>query len=203
MGVVGRSHAGAQLGKDIASVQSPPIAELVERMLMNSDNDVAEALARHVSLKTGGPGTFAGGGAAVAAAVATLGVPGVLLSDGSGLSTNDRATPAGLAALIRRASDAAHPELRAIINGLPVAGFSGTMRYRFRDKATRAYAGFVHAKTGTLKNVNALAGTVVDHDGRLLVFAFVSNRSKPVVGRKTPTQALDALVAVVAACGCR
>ncbi|MCZ9343901.1 D-alanyl-D-alanine carboxypeptidase, partial [Streptomyces sp. TRM76130] len=31
----------------LATVSSPPLSALVERMLTNSDNDLAEALARH------------------------------------------------------------------------------------------------------------------------------------------------------------
>jgi D-alanyl-D-alanine carboxypeptidase/D-alanyl-D-alanine-endopeptidase (penicillin-binding protein 4) len=154
-------------------------------------------------LKKGGAGTFAAGAAAVSAAVSDTGIPGVRLVDGSGLSTQDRVTPAALAALLRRATDRAHPELLSLATGLPVAGFSGTMLRRFRDKGTLAYAGLIHAKTGTLKDVTSLAGTVVDRDGRLLVFAFISNRPRPVAAPASPTKGLDALTAVVAACGCR
>jgi D-alanyl-D-alanine carboxypeptidase/D-alanyl-D-alanine-endopeptidase (penicillin-binding protein 4) len=184
-------------------VQSPTVADLVERMLTNSDNDIAEALARQVALATHRAATFAGGAAAVVDALSRVGIGGVTLVDGSGLSRLDRVTPATLAALLRLAASADHPELRPILTGLPIAGFTGTMRHRFRDKATLAYDGVVRAKTGTLKDVSSMAGTVVDADGRLLVFAFVSNRTKPVTGRRSPQQALDALVAVVAACGCR
>jgi D-alanyl-D-alanine carboxypeptidase/D-alanyl-D-alanine-endopeptidase (penicillin-binding protein 4) len=201
--VTGHARAAVGTGAEIASVVSPPVAALVERMLTLSDNDIAEALARHVSLKTGGAGTFAAGAAAVSATVANMGIPGAQLVDGSGLSTQDRVTPAALAAILRRATERTHPELLSLATGLPVAGFSGTMLRRFRDKGTLAYAGLVHAKTGTLKNVTSLAGTVVDRDGRLLVFAFISNRSTPVSASQSPTKGLDALIAVVASCGCR
>ncbi|MDQ1723114.1 MAG: hypothetical protein QOG52_142, partial [Frankiaceae bacterium] len=108
--VTGRARAAVGGGAEIASVVSPPVSALVERMLTLSDNDIAEALARHVSLKKGGAGSFAAGAAAVSAAVGAIGIPGVRLTDGSGLSTQDRVTPAALAALLRRATDRAHPE---------------------------------------------------------------------------------------------
>jgi D-alanyl-D-alanine carboxypeptidase/D-alanyl-D-alanine-endopeptidase (penicillin-binding protein 4) len=104
---------------------------------------------------------------------------------------------------VRLAVLPAHPELRTLVTGLPIAGFSGTMADRFTAPGTRAYAGLVRAKTGTLNNVTSMAGTVVDRDGRELVFAFVSNRTKAVLGRKDARQGLDALIAVLAACGCR
>jgi serine-type D-Ala-D-Ala carboxypeptidase/endopeptidase (penicillin-binding protein 4) len=58
----------------------------------------------------------------------------------------------------------------------------------------------VRAKTGTLAGVNALAGTVTDADGRLLIFAFVTDRA---VDTHTTQHALDRLAADLAGCGCR
>jgi len=59
--------------------------------------------------------------------------------------------------------------------------------------------GYVRAKTGTLTGTNALAGVVPDVDGRLLVFAFMSNGPDPVGARPR----LDALAAALRGCGCR
>ena len=55
-----------------------------------------------------------------------------------------------------------------------MAGFTGTLRDPVRRRRRRR-AGVVRAKTGTLTGVNTLAGTVVDADGRLLVFAFMAD----------------------------
>jgi D-alanyl-D-alanine carboxypeptidase/D-alanyl-D-alanine-endopeptidase (penicillin-binding protein 4) len=155
------------------------------------------------AINSGGVPSFTGAATAVTAVLAGLGITGVTLVDGSGLSRSDRTSPAALAAIVRLAGQADHPELRTLVTGLPIAGFTGTMGHRFIDKGTRAFAGLVRAKTGTLDNVTSLAGTVVDADGRVLVFAFISNRTKPVLGSKDSRQGLDALIAVVAACGCR
>ncbi|MCU1676617.1 MAG: D-alanyl-D-alaninecarboxypeptidase/D-alanyl-D-al anine-endopeptidase, partial [Frankiales bacterium] len=201
--VTGKPRAAVGTGPELASVQSPPLTALIDRMLALSDNDIAESLARHVAIQSGAAGSFAAAGPAVAAALEPLGVAGVVLADGSGLSRADRVTPAALASIVRVAAQLAHPELRSLIEGLPISGFTGTMAHRFGDAKTHASAGLVRAKTGTLNNVTSLAGTVVDSDGRLLVFAFISNRSRPVAGPRDPRQGLDALVAVVAACGCR
>jgi D-alanyl-D-alanine carboxypeptidase/D-alanyl-D-alanine-endopeptidase (penicillin-binding protein 4) len=57
----------------------------------------------------------------------------------------------------------------------------------------------VRAKTGTLTGVSSLAGTVVDTDGRLLVFAWLSNGTSPADSRPR----LDALAAALRGCGCR
>jgi D-alanyl-D-alanine carboxypeptidase/D-alanyl-D-alanine-endopeptidase (penicillin-binding protein 4) len=187
--------------KSLASVSSPPLSVLVERMLTNSDNDIAEALARHTALATGVRADFAGGGAAVRAQLKKLGLPtaGVSIMDGSGLDRRDRMTPHLLTALLVKAGDPARPGLRPVLTGLPVAGFTGTLAHRYTDGADGA-AGVVRAKTGTLTGVNALAGTVVDRDGRLLAFAFLAAGSTDAGAAQA---ALDRAATALAGCGCR
>ena len=184
----------------IATVQSPPVSALVQRMLTDSDNDLAEALARMVAVHQHLPPTFTGAARAIAAALRDdgLAVDALRLNDGSGLSTLDRASARLLVAVLRLIAQ--RPELRPITAGLPVAGFTGTLGDRYRARESRAGAGVVRAKTGTLAGVNTLAGTVVDADGRLLVFAFLTNRA---TDPDSTEQALDRLAAQLARCGCR
>ncbi len=157
----------------LATVSSPPLSALVERMLTNSDNDIAEALARHTALATGHPADFDGVSAALTARLKRLGLPvrGAVFHDGSGLDRTDRITADLLTALLAEAADPARPELRPVLTGLPVAGFTGTLSGRYADGA----AGLVRAKTGTLTGVNTLAGTVATPDGHLLAFAFLAH----------------------------
>src|SRR5207248_11564755 len=86
----------------VASVESPPVAALVQRMLVASDNDLAEALGRTVAVATGQPATFAGAATAVMARIRALGLDlaGVRLYDASGLSRLDRVTPQLLVQLL-------------------------------------------------------------------------------------------------------
>ena len=163
----------------LAFVQSPPLSAVVERMLTNSDNDIAEALARQTALGTGGAGSFAGGAAAVGAQVKKLGLPvaGARFHDGSGLDRRDKLTARLLTSLLVLAGSADHPELRPVLTGLPIAGFTGTLSDRYEGTDTRAGTGLVRAKTGSLTGVNTLAGTVVDAGGRLLAFAFLTENS--------------------------
>ncbi|MCI0688729.1 MAG: D-alanyl-D-alanine carboxypeptidase, partial [Sporichthyaceae bacterium] len=157
------------------------------------------AMARQAALAKGQPASFAGGAAATKAALADLGVasPESLgLVDGSGFSYDSRVTANQLTGILFRASSPRYPQLRAIISGLPVAGYSGTLFNRDQG----AGMGSVRAKTGTLNGVNALAGYVVDADGRLLAFAVVGNGT---ANRIQAERALDRLAAGIASCGCR
>ncbi|XHM62651.1 D-alanyl-D-alanine carboxypeptidase/D-alanyl-D-alanine-endopeptidase [Streptomyces nigra] len=184
--------------ESLAQVTSPPLTALVERMLTNSDNDLAEALARQTALASGERPDFAGAGKAIEAQLDKLGLPvsDVEFKDGSGLDRRDALTADLLTALLARAADPDHPELRAALTGLPVAGFTGTLTSRYGDGA----AGVVRAKTGTLTGVNALAGTVVDQDGRLLAFAFLASGTN---NRDAAQNALDRAATALAGCGCQ
>ncbi|WP_225824898.1 D-alanyl-D-alanine carboxypeptidase/D-alanyl-D-alanine-endopeptidase [Streptomyces naphthomycinicus] len=182
----------------LATVSSPPLSALVERMLTNSDNDIAEALVRHTALASGRPASFAGGAEAVATQLRGLGLPtsGASFHDGSGLDRADRLTAGLLTALLAKAADPDRPGLRPVLTGLPVAGFTGTLSGRYTDGA----AGVVRAKTGTLTGVNTLAGTVVDQDGHLLAFAFLASDTTDALEAQS---ALDRTATALAGCGCR
>jgi len=190
-----RATARAQ---SLATVTSPPLSALVERMLTNSDNDIAEALARQTAVATGERADFDGAGRAIAAQLRKLRLPlsGAAFHDGSGLDRDDRLTADLLTSLLVEAGDPSHPGLRPVLTGLPVAGFTGTLTSRYTNGA----AGLVRAKTGTLTGVNTLAGTVVDQDGRLLAFAFLTSQTTDPVAAQA---ALDRTATALAACGCR
>ncbi|MCX4780155.1 D-alanyl-D-alanine carboxypeptidase/D-alanyl-D-alanine-endopeptidase [Streptomyces sp. NBC_01264] len=179
----------------LAATLSPPLAGLVERMLTHSDNDIAEALARQTALASGAPASFDGVARATGARLAALGVDtsGSRFADGSGLNRADKVSAGLLTALLAKAADPQRPELRPVLTGLPVAGFTGTLRVR--NSGTSPAAGLLRAKTGTLSGVNALAGTVVDPTGRLLAFAFLAANT-PDAG--PAEKGLDKLAAAVA-----
>ena len=183
----------------IGQVSSQPMSVLLAQALENSDNVLAEALARQVAIARGAPPSFAGASAAIIEALEDLKIDsiGIELFDGSGISTKDRVPPAVLAQVVALAVKGETPALRNLLTGLPVAGVSGSLSDRFQDDGSRAGAGWVRAKTGSLEVTYALAGYVPDVDGRILVFAFVSNG----VGSGT-RPALDALAAGLRGCGC-
>ena len=187
----------------LAEASSPPVGALVEAMLSTSDNDIAEALARHVALALDREPSAAGGAQAVREAVGRLGTaPGdVRVADGSGLSRDSRLLPEAVARLLAAATRPEHPDLRPLVTGLPAAGFAGTLAERYREGPQRVAAGEVWAKTGTLSGVSALAGLVVDADGRLLAFDVTAD-AVPTPSPRPAEAALDRVAAALAACGC-
>ncbi|MBT8225114.1 MAG: D-alanyl-D-alanine carboxypeptidase/D-alanyl-D-alanine-endopeptidase [Dactylosporangium sp.] len=196
----GTAEQGA---RELGQVHSPPLARVVELMLSESDNVIAEALARQVAIARGQPVTFVGAAAAMKSVLGELGLPtdGYDLADGSGLSRDNRLTASLLTSILSTAASQDNARLHAIFSGLPVAGYSGTLDERYLTTATgRSAAGNVRAKTGTLTGVNAIAGIVVDADGRLLAFAMIADATGDTTAAQ---QSLDRLVVAVAACGCR
>ena len=202
---------------ELARVESPRLADLVEHMLTVSDNDLAEALIRQVAVADAKPASFDGGVAAVRDVLAAKTLPasatnparvgpgldltGYTVVDGSGLSRQDRVTPDFLVRALALAAATDHPELRPVLTGLPVAGFTGTLAEndRFTTAPASSAAGLVRAKTGSLTGVATLAGLVRDNDGQLLVFAFMADQAPDATAARA---ALDKLAAGITACGC-
>ncbi len=196
-----RSRAAPRSAVTVASVRSAPVGEIVQQTLAVSDNKAAEVLARQAGIAEGRSGSFRGGTRAVRAVLHRLGLatPGLRMYDGSGLSRRDRVEPRTLVDLLRMDASADHPRLRDVITGLPVAGFTGSLEDRYAVGAP-AGRGRVRAKTGTLTNVDNLAGVATDLTGTPLVFAVMADR----VREPRTLDARDMLDRITAALGgCR
>ncbi|WP_109506435.1 D-alanyl-D-alanine carboxypeptidase/D-alanyl-D-alanine-endopeptidase [Nocardioides speluncae] len=189
----------------LGTVESAPVLQIVERLLDVSDNEAAEVLAHHVGIAEIGEGSFAGGSKGVVAVLQDL---GVTLSakekvyDGSGLSRKNRLTTATLLAVLRVAASESHPELRSLITGMPVAGFTGSLTDRF-DSGAPEGRGLVRAKTGTLSaaGVHGLAGVVTDKDGTLLSFVAIADQVA-VADALDARDTIDKMAAALAGCHC-
>ena len=195
----GRAAVGAA---QLAAVAGPTVAQLVELALTRSDNDLAEALGRQIALAAGMPASFDGETTAIRTVLARLQVPldDVRLLDASGLSPQDRIAPAALSRLLAKASS--DPRYGALLSGLPVAGFDGTLAERYHRGPAAQAAGAIRAKTGTLDGVSALAGLLRTREGRLLAFDLAAVGA-PFAATRQLQSALDQVAAVVVSCGCR
>ena len=192
--------AGTPSGQEIASVQSPPLIERLRQMMNESDNVMAESIGREVAAEQNRPQSFDGAVQAVLSQLdkAKIDTGNARLLDSSGLSVDDRLTAETLDGVVNAAAGSDQPNLRPLLDLLPIAGGSGTLSNRYLDTdAGRAAAGYLRAKTGSLTATNSLAGIVTDASGRVLTFAFISNNAGP-----TGRTAIDALAAVLRSCGC-
>ena len=106
-----------------------------------------------------------------------------LLDNGSGLSRAQRISAQALADLLLRM--ARGPHAAPLLASLPVAGMDATMRNR-----ARAVAGQAWLKTGSLRDVSAIAGYAQSASGRRYAVVAVINHEQAGPGRA----ALDALV---------
>jgi D-alanyl-D-alanine carboxypeptidase/D-alanyl-D-alanine-endopeptidase (penicillin-binding protein 4) len=192
----------------LASVSSPPLVRIAEQMLLESNNVIAENLARHVAIALGMPATFSGAAAAEVRELRQLGISTpVSLVDGSGLSSQDAIAPQ---TLVRAIAVAARTQkLSGAITGLPVAGFNGTLSKGgsvfggIGGIANGTARGIVRAKTGNLATVATLAGLAYDKDGRLLFFAFMAPQVPTALQLQQAANDIDAAAAGLATCGCR
>jgi len=197
-----RRQSAPEDATEVARVESAPLAQVAEHVLEVSDNEGAEVLARHVALAAEGTPSFAGATRAVEDAMADLGVDtsDARILDGSGLARGNRLDPDTLTSIITVLAGSEQDDLRPALTGLPVAGFSGSLTYRF-DEGDPAGEGAVRAKTGTLSRVSGLAGTVTTVDGAVLGFVVVADRiRKPRT--EEARERLDRLAAELAACTC-
>ena len=188
----------------LASVQSPPLSEVVQWMLEESNNVIAENLARQVAIATGQPASFTGAAAAVLSVLHGLGVTGTMrLDDGSGLSPDNKIAPAVLVQLIGLA--ATHSRLRPVLTGLPVAHFSGTLvdGGSVFGSGGSAARGVVRAKTGNLSTAAALAGIAYARNGQQLAFAVMAGKIPVRTGLVAAATQMVSLATVLAGCGCR
>lgn len=203
-GAVARGTAAAT-DVPVASHNSPPLSEIVKRMLLNSDNNIAETLLRMTAIGAGQPATFEGGTTAVRNVLSErYGIPldGVQLFDGSGLSRSARIPATTLVDLLDLLTDPQNKAvLGPILDGLPEAGETGTLgpgTGRFDTEPSNCAKGEVKAKTGTLTGALALSGLTTGEDGRWKVFSFVENGAS--ADPADTKRVLDGLAATVNGC---
>jgi len=111
-----------------------------------------------------------------------------VVDNGAGLSRAARLSPRALARMLQQAW--ASPVMPEFVASLPIVGVDGTLRRR-----PALVSGAAHLKSGSLRDVTALAGYVLAASGQRYVLVAMVNH--PNAGAARP--ALDALIAWSAA----
>jgi D-alanyl-D-alanine carboxypeptidase/D-alanyl-D-alanine-endopeptidase (penicillin-binding protein 4) len=176
------SQLGGQInGPDVEGATPPdtvvltshlgrPFAEVARGMMKRSDNPLTRLTYLRLGAKTAtvGEATLDAAARSVRNWFTVKGIPidGLVMDNGSGLSRSERITAQQMAAVLEAAYKGPYaPELLA---SLPVAGVDGTLSRRFKGSMVEGRA---RLKTGTLRNVVALAGYVQDQQDRMWVVA--------------------------------
>lgn len=165
----GASGRAADGSVTVASLESPPMIDIIGVMLRESDNTVAELVVKELGARFGGGGTTAAGVDVVKASLGSLGAPSTAFAavDGSGLDRSDRLSCDLLQAVLAKSG-----EQGPLGRDLATAGRDGTLAKRFVGTPA---AGRVRAKTGSLRGVVGLSGWVTAHDGRVVQFSLLAN----------------------------
>jgi D-alanyl-D-alanine carboxypeptidase/D-alanyl-D-alanine-endopeptidase (penicillin-binding protein 4) len=173
--VGGGGSAGAAPGglQEVARMESLPVSDIVGEMITDSDNTTAELITREMGFVAKGQGTTAAGIEVIGDTLRSLGydTTGLELNDGSGLDPADKVPcPLVLDVLTRSGRDS------VIGRSMAVAGETGTLRKRMLGSEA---TGRVRAKTGTLNEVNALAGYADTPKGNAITFLMIQNGLQP------------------------
>jgi D-alanyl-D-alanine carboxypeptidase/D-alanyl-D-alanine-endopeptidase (penicillin-binding protein 4) len=181
-------------GKELAAVESAPLASLLVETNQNSNNLYAEALLRllgatNQELATNNQDTAEIGLTTVKQTLTNLGVDpeSYKLVDGSGLSRHNLVTPNAIVQTLKAMAKSPYAEYYRA--SLPVAGVSGTLKTRLRDTPAQ---GILSAKTGTMTGVVALSGYLNAPIDQPLVFSILVNQSDQ--SASVIRQAMDEIV---------
>ncbi|MFN0111134.1 MAG: D-alanyl-D-alanine carboxypeptidase/D-alanyl-D-alanine-endopeptidase, partial [Blastocatellia bacterium] len=167
--------------KEIASIESQPLSEMLKIVNKESQNLHTELLLRQLGANGGQheldeygrpKTTIARGNEARRQFLQKAGVDVSPLSlrDGSGLARQDLITPRATVRLLEFMQT--HTHFNIFRESLGIAGTDGTLERRMRDTAA---AGNFRGKTGTLSYVNALSGYVTTKRGQVVIVSSVGN----------------------------
>lgn len=161
--------------KVLATHNSEPLVAIVKELLKKSDNLTTDTLLKKVGEQVfHQQGNWENGLTAVKQILGPrtgINFTQNLLNDGAGLSRYNLLSPVQLVKLLNY--DYSNPALRDVLfQTLPIAGVDGTLHWRMTNPDVR---GRVHAKTGSMTGVTALAGYVQTRDRGVLTFAMIVN----------------------------
>lgn len=158
----------------LAERESPSLAEVVRDINKFSNNVMARELFLSLAAETlKAPATLERARSIVRDFYRNKGIaiPELVLENGSGLSRSERISAHSMARVLEAAW--ASPVMPELMSSLPLVGYDGTMRKRLQ---LRGVAGQAHIKTGSLREVRAIAGYVLAASGkRYVVVAFVNH----------------------------
>ena len=177
----GKVPAGLQ---PVFSATSPALAEVVRDVNKFSNNVMAQHVFLAPALQKNGVATWDGAREVLRQWwLQRFGAEGQPVTDnGAGLSREARISAQALGRMLQAAWQS--PVMPELVASLPVAGIDGTLR------RSKSRTGSAHLKTGSLRDVLAVAGYVHADDGRRYVLVAIVNHPQAAAARPV----LDALI---------
>ena len=177
---------------------SPTLETMVKWTILWSDNVLAERLARLAAVTSGQAFNTQGVENTFHTVLTSFGIDPdkIEVSDGSGLSKQNRVTAKAIADLLMKIRN--EPKYASIYDGLPIGGVSGTLQNRFLTTAPQA-VGLVHAKTGTLSGTVSLAGYVDSEDRQYIFVAIADKIPRRYSASERARDTLDRILGKIAA----
>jgi serine-type D-Ala-D-Ala carboxypeptidase/endopeptidase (penicillin-binding protein 4) len=179
----GKTREGAlpQDARLIMTTRSAPLADLVRDINKFSNDVMTRQLFLTIAAEIGNqPGDTQRAAQIIKEWLNRKGIeaPELVLENGSGLSRLERISARSLAGLLGAMwKDALMPEL---VSSLPLLAVDGTMEKR---RTLDGMSGQAHIKTGTLDDVSAIAGYVLDRNGRCWIVVFIANHPNAAASR--------------------
>ena len=95
---------------------------------------------------------------------------GLFIENGAGLSRNSALTSEQLLLFMEKIYH--NPLMPEMLSSLPISGVDGTLRRRMNYSSFKNSG---HFKTGSMRNVNAIAGFLLDKNKEMKIFIFIMN----------------------------
>jgi len=160
--------------------ESPPLGKVIRAVNKSSNNLMARMLllslgGKYTQKESQAPVTLSASREAVRAALAAQGLsmPELVLDNGAGLSRAGRISANSLARLLTVAWQSLWmPEY---VSSLAIVGVDGTVSRRLHDHPARGRA---HLKTGSLRDVRAVAGYVQGASGKRYIIVSLVNHDQ-------------------------
>jgi D-alanyl-D-alanine carboxypeptidase len=185
-------------GNLVVSENSPTVAQILDWMMLWSDNVLADRLAALAARAAGYSLNIKGIDTIFRNLLNQLEIDDskLVVADASGLSKKNRITAQLMGEFLYKIRN--EQKYALLYNSLPIGGVSGTLQNRFTTTAPSA-VGLVRAKTGTLNGTATLAGYVQSTDREYIFVTLADEIAKGNTALKKARAAIDRVLGRIAA----
>ena len=185
-------------GNLVVSENSPTVGQILDWMMLWSDNLLADRLAGLAARSAGYSPNIKGIETIFRNLLSQLEIDDskLVVADASGLSKKNKITAKLMGELLYKIRNEQRYAL--LYNSLPIGGVSGTLENRFLKTAPLA-VGLVRAKTGTLNGTATLAGYVQSTDREYVFVTLADDIAKGNAALNKARAAIDRVLGRIAA----